>query len=229
MAITNRNLEIGTKLVARYRKQEYACEVVAGEDGKVRYRLADGREFKSPSSAGTAVTGKACNGWAFWSLAAASESEQAEVESYPWAEDAASVAEAIDTHEGEATQMAAAPATTVTDPDALAGLGLTVPTVNHVAQVTQFRRVPNQRGVAEGQVRLFCDSCAKSFTATSTYCGSFSMAKQRRPSFSAAISCVPLPRNGSYTTSPSSVWNSMGRMKSSTGFCVGCMFMLLPC
>ena len=68
MAIENRNLEPGTKLIARYKKEEYRAEVIAGEEGKVRYRLTDGREFKSPSSAGTAITGKACNGWAFWSV-----------------------------------------------------------------------------------------------------------------------------------------------------------------
>ena len=38
------------------------------EDGIV-YRLADGKEFKSPSSAGSEVMGgSACNGWRFWSL-----------------------------------------------------------------------------------------------------------------------------------------------------------------
>ena len=69
MAIENRDLEAGTKLIAKYKKEEYRAEVIAGEEeGKVKYRLADGREFKSPSSAGTAITGKACNGWAFWSI-----------------------------------------------------------------------------------------------------------------------------------------------------------------
>ena len=62
MAIEDRNLEPGTKLIAKYKKEEYKAEVIAGEDGKVKYRLADGREFKSPSSAGTAITNKACNG-----------------------------------------------------------------------------------------------------------------------------------------------------------------------
>jgi hypothetical protein len=39
------------------------------ESGRpIAYRLSDGREFKSPSAAGTAITGKACNGWAFWSV-----------------------------------------------------------------------------------------------------------------------------------------------------------------
>jgi hypothetical protein len=63
-------LEAGTKLVARYRKEEHTAEVVVGEDGQTLYRLADGREFKSPSAAGSAVMGGvACNGWRFWSLA----------------------------------------------------------------------------------------------------------------------------------------------------------------
>ena len=34
----------------------------------MRYKLADGREFKSHSSAGTAITDKPCNGWAFWTV-----------------------------------------------------------------------------------------------------------------------------------------------------------------
>jgi hypothetical protein len=62
-------LEPGTVLVARYKGAEHRAEVVGGEDGKTLYRLADGREFKSPSSAGSAVMGGvACNGWRFWSL-----------------------------------------------------------------------------------------------------------------------------------------------------------------
>ncbi len=61
MPIENRNLEPGTRLIARYKKETYHAEVVAGEEGKVLYQLEDGREFKSPSSAGTAITGKACS------------------------------------------------------------------------------------------------------------------------------------------------------------------------
>jgi hypothetical protein len=64
-------LEPGTVLVARYKGAQHRAEVVAGEDGKVLFRLEDGREFKSPSSAGSAVMGGvACNGWRFWSLQA---------------------------------------------------------------------------------------------------------------------------------------------------------------
>ena len=68
MPIENRNLTPGTKLAARYHKQSYICEVVEGEGGKLRYRITDGREFKSPSAAGMAITGHACDGWKFWSL-----------------------------------------------------------------------------------------------------------------------------------------------------------------
>lgn len=68
MAIEDRNLKPGTKLVARYKKQDFTCEVVKTKDGTV-YRLTDGQDFKSLSSAGSAVMGgSACNGWRFWSL-----------------------------------------------------------------------------------------------------------------------------------------------------------------
>ncbi len=70
MTIQDRDLKAGTRLVARYKGQEYSATVVEGEEGGIRYRLEDGREFKSPSSAGSAVMGgSACNGWRFWSVA----------------------------------------------------------------------------------------------------------------------------------------------------------------
>jgi rubrerythrin len=68
MPIENRNLIPGTKLVAKYHKQPYYAEVIEGEDKKLKYRLEDGREFKSPSAAGMAITGHACDGWVFWSV-----------------------------------------------------------------------------------------------------------------------------------------------------------------
>lgn len=69
MAIENRNLEPGTRLVATYKKQAHVCTVERDDEGSPRYRLEDGREFKSPSAAGSAVMGGvACNGWRFWSV-----------------------------------------------------------------------------------------------------------------------------------------------------------------
>jgi hypothetical protein len=68
LSIEDRNLKPGTNLVATYKKQEFTCGVVKTKDG-VAYRLADGQEFKSLSSAGSAIMGgNACNGWRFWSL-----------------------------------------------------------------------------------------------------------------------------------------------------------------
>ena len=69
MPLANRNPEAGTRLAARYKGTTYTCEVVQTEEG-LRYRLEDGREFKSPSSAASAIMGgMAANGWRFWSLA----------------------------------------------------------------------------------------------------------------------------------------------------------------
>lgn len=67
MPIENRELAAETRLVARYKKQDRTCEVVETAGG-LRYRLDDGTEHSSPSSAGKAVTGGACNGWVFWSV-----------------------------------------------------------------------------------------------------------------------------------------------------------------
>jgi hypothetical protein len=78
MSIEDRNLQPGTTLVARYKKEEHRAEVVEGKDGKVVYRLSDGREFTSPSAAGSAVMGGvACNGWRFWSVEGAEEAKPA--------------------------------------------------------------------------------------------------------------------------------------------------------
>src|SRR2546427_11912661 len=73
MAIQDRNLSVGTKLYARYKGQTFTAEVVlnpeATGDRPVGYKV-EGKDdlFKSPSAAGTAITEKACNGWAFWSV-----------------------------------------------------------------------------------------------------------------------------------------------------------------
>jgi hypothetical protein len=73
MSIGDRNLKPGTRLVATYKKQDCSCEVVKTKDGIV-YRLPDKQEFKSLSSAGSAVMGgSACNGWRFWSLEGATK------------------------------------------------------------------------------------------------------------------------------------------------------------
>ena len=128
MAIENRDLAAGTKLIAKFKKEEYRAEVIPGEEGKIAYRLSDGREFKSPSAAGTAITGKACNGWAFWSL----EDESAPTEP-PERENSEEQGQAA-VNQGQSPAVG-------------------------------FRRVPNQKGVGDGEMRLYCDACRKSFAA----------------------------------------------------------------
>ena len=69
-ATQRKAIAAGETLTAKYKGTQYSVEVINGEGGKQLYRLSDGREFKSPSSAGSAVMGgSACNGWRFWSIA----------------------------------------------------------------------------------------------------------------------------------------------------------------
>ena len=69
MPIENRDLAVGTRLVATYKKQAYVCTIEAEQDGKLAFVLQDGKRFKSPSSAASAVMGgSAANGWRFWSV-----------------------------------------------------------------------------------------------------------------------------------------------------------------
>src|SRR5438093_77442 len=79
MAIQDRNLSVGTKLYARYKGQTHTAEVVlnpeATGDRPIGYKVEGKAQlFKSPSAAGTAITEKACNGWACWSVGDAAES-----------------------------------------------------------------------------------------------------------------------------------------------------------
>jgi rubrerythrin len=147
MTIKDRNLTAGMTLVGKYHKQAHKCQVVQGEGDKVRYRLEDGREFKSPSAAGMAITGHACDGWVFWSLetnlnANAPNMEAPNQEGTPATENA-NVQEVK-----EAAAETVAPIATVT----------TIITKS-------FHRTPNQRGVSEGKTRWYCQTCGESFMA----------------------------------------------------------------
>jgi hypothetical protein len=142
MPIENRNLQVGTKLIGKYHKQEYKATVVAGEGDKVRYRLEDGREFKSPSAAGMAITGHACDGWVFWSVqteVTAPAAIQPETASQP-----------------PAGTLANAPEAAAVTP---------APATEHAPVASPIYRQPNQKGVPEGQTRWYCRTCAKGFLA----------------------------------------------------------------
>ena len=68
MAITNRDLPAGTKLVARYKGQTHSVLVVGDGETGFGYELDNATIYKSLSAAGSAVmNGTACNGWRFWS------------------------------------------------------------------------------------------------------------------------------------------------------------------
>src|SRR5947208_500036 len=77
MTIENREVKSGTRLVARYKGQEHTANVVETDAG-IRYRLADGKEYKSPSAAGSAIMGgNACNGGIWWLNGPASSLDKA--------------------------------------------------------------------------------------------------------------------------------------------------------
>ena len=120
MAIEDRNLTVGTRLGANYKKQAHACMVEKAEegDGKV-FVLEDGRKFKSASSAASALMGgKAVNGWRFWSVQGTKPQAQE---------------------------------------------GREKPETQAAKSKRLVYRVPNQKGIAEGQSRWFCRACMKGF------------------------------------------------------------------
>ncbi len=78
-------LQPGTRLVATYKKERYQAEVKKLGDATVIVLGNNRGVFKSLSSAGTAITEKACNGWTFWSIDddRAPAKEEAVVEEQP--------------------------------------------------------------------------------------------------------------------------------------------------
>ena len=95
--------------------------VEKAEEGEgIRFVLEDGRKFKNPSSAASAVMGgKAVNGWRFWSVQG-------------------------------------------TKPQGKEG-GREKPETQASKAKRLIYRVPNQKGIAEGQSRWFCRACMKGF------------------------------------------------------------------
>ena len=152
MPIENRNLTAGTKLIGKYHKQTYRAEVIEGEDKKLKFKLEDGREFKSPSGAGMAITNHACDGWAFWSLETA---QTAAAELQPEAP-AEIVAEDAQTAEELATLKPAA-----TEPEATAPAAEEPAIAEKKSKI--IYRLPNQKGVPAGSTRWYCKECGESF------------------------------------------------------------------
>jgi hypothetical protein len=88
MVIENRDLAVGTKLVAKYKGEQWKIEVLPGAPrtyGFVGKRPKDAAQvYKTPSAAGSAVMGgTACNGWRFWSVEGATGSRQPPLKDRP--------------------------------------------------------------------------------------------------------------------------------------------------
>jgi hypothetical protein len=141
--IEDRNLRVGTRLVASYKKQTYVCVVEAAEDGDgVVFALEGGKRFKSPSAAGSVVMGgKAVNGWRFWSLEGK----------------ASAPAEAKAPKPG-APKTKGEPESPVTD-RLIATAGKPARRRTHKL----IYKVPNQQGTPEGKQKFFCTACMKGF------------------------------------------------------------------
>lgn len=152
MPIENRNLQPGIKLTARYKKENYHCEVIE-KDGKTLFKLQDGREFKSPSAAGMAVTGKSCNGWSFWSVQNPEQNKPADAKAETPQNTPAEVA--------PETTNADAKEQTETAKDVQAD-------AKPESKKTGIYKMKDQKGAPEGLSRYFCYDCAEPFNAPIT-------------------------------------------------------------
>jgi len=143
MAIANRELVKGTRLVAKYKKQSYECMVLDNGEGRLIFRLGDGREFNSLSAAGVAITGSACNGWIFWAEADGTKPVAAKKNAEP----------------------------EVTRQEAPKDEGLTVTRIDKGATTAKadskcvINRVANQNAVPKGLTLWRCYTCKVSFRA----------------------------------------------------------------
>lgn len=145
MTITNRNLNPGTTLVAKYRGQE--CSAYIESDGTIRLvkpapKDHDVAVFKSLSKAANAITGNSVNGWRFWSVFAESEpAGEPHVERTDYSAPAPDVVDAFEGPNGEAGGN----------------------DYRDTKTVKVIKRTANQRGLPASQVRYFCSACMAGF------------------------------------------------------------------
>ena len=140
--IQDRNLTAGTKLVGRYHKQDRTCATHLDENGKLYFRLDDGRAFKSPSAAGTAVTGHACDGWHFWSVVG------------------------TETKLGLATNAEKVKAIPTYD-ETIAKVEKMEKAEKPKPPKSGVYKLPNQKGAPAGLTRYYCFDCSSPFPAKS--------------------------------------------------------------
>ena len=102
-----------------------------------------------------AITGHACDGWAFWSVETANAAPVPQAAAIAPVETAqtAQIAETTPV-DGAQPDRAAAPATA------------SAPVAERADAAKKcFFRTPNQKGVPEGQTRWYCRECSKGFLA----------------------------------------------------------------
>jgi hypothetical protein len=152
--IQDRNLTAGTKLVGRYHKQDRTCETHLDENGKLYFRLDDGRAFKSPSAAGTAVTGHACDGWHFWSIAG--EAKPVDFSN-------------IEQHIDKAASIGKLklPKPIPTYDETVAKIDKMEKTEKPKPPKSGVYKLPNQKGAPAGLTRYYCFDCSSPFPAKS--------------------------------------------------------------
>jgi rubrerythrin len=144
MTITNRNLQPGTRLEAKYRGQSHEARVC--QDGVIELiapRPAGAQQyFKSLSKAANAITGNSVNGWRFWSIAGSTN---------PAVRQAVADGEAA----ADEDEMREAQAALEAEGHPIAGL--------EPKMVKVIKRTANQRGIPASQVRYFCSACMAGF------------------------------------------------------------------
>jgi hypothetical protein len=129
--------------------------VVQGENNKLKYRLTDGREFKSPSAAGMAITGHSCDGWVFWKV-----ETQATPAPATETQNEGNTSAAVNAQETVPITAAAQEQTEVRATTAVQNAQEKAPVTKKI-----LARTINQKGVSEGQTRWYCKVCKESFLA----------------------------------------------------------------
>lgn len=149
----------GVKLVGRYQKQDHTCDVYECGLGDGPRRLlfkVDGKvdmEFKSLSAAGTAVTGHACDGWHFWSIAG--EAKPVDFSN-------------IEQHIDKAARVGK-----LKLPKAIPTYDETVSKIEKMEKADRkpappkhgVYKLPNQKGAPAGLTRFYCFDCSNPFPA----------------------------------------------------------------
>ncbi len=141
MTTTKSAIKAGLTLVGRYKGDGFSCEVVE-HDERLYFVLPKGEVFRSPSAAGSAITGTATNGYRFWSIPDKAPSGQ------------------------PSRQRAAQEAVAATAADAAPSPASGADSANGASKPAKLiERAKSQKDVPEGQTRYFCSSCMQAFIA----------------------------------------------------------------